>query len=278
MELNSTVVMGILMILISFLGMTQIAILFSISKALSKRYTDGKNDEDLKQVKEKTDAILTTAVNDAHKIVAEAETQGLSMLTKDKAAADQTIAEFTKQLMTIEAALKAQFDKVAMDAGKTYTEFITSMGKSIEEHMKKNDALVTQKADMMVTESTKHMQTFAHELETKIGAQIQEQMKSTTDLQTKIRAQFENEVMTQLKTVGDVQSKVKAQLDAQMQAVQKEVEAYKLHRMKLVDEHMVDMMEEVLVATLGKKLTLKEHGELTAGSLEQAKKDGALGN
>jgi len=61
-----------------------------------------------------------------------------------------------------------------------------------------------------------------------------------------------------------------------MQKANGEIEEYKIHRRKVLDEKIVDILEEVLRLTIDKKLSLSDQSDFIYKALEEAKKNHAL--
>jgi hypothetical protein len=74
----------------------------------------------------------------------------------------------------------------------------------------------------------------------------------------------------QLETL-DTQKIVSEKIESQFDAVKKQIEQYREEKMKLVDERVVGIVEDVTRAVIGKNISMDEHAEIIIKALEDAK-------
>jgi hypothetical protein len=70
-----------------------------------------------------------------------------------------------------------------------------------------------------------------------------------------------------------LEAKVKGDVERELAKAAEEIEQYKANRMRVVDERIVDILEEVLRVALDKKMSLADQSELIYKALEDAKKE-----
>ena len=75
----------------------------------------------------------------------------------------------------------------------------------------------------------------------------------------------------------DLHNRFRSQVDLELAKAKSEIENYKLRRVAILDENVVEILEKTIQIALGKKLTLTEHSDLIYKALEQAKKEHAFG-
>ena len=61
-----------------------------------------------------------------------------------------------------------------------------------------------------------------------------------------------------------------------MQKARGEIDEYRIHRQKVMDEKIVDILEEVLALSIDKKLSLADQSDFIYKALEEAKKNHAF--
>ena len=80
--------------------------------------------------------------------------------------------------------------------------------------------------------------------------------------------------MTQF--TADLESKVKSDVNKELSKVSEEIEVYKQNRMRIIDERVVDILEQVVRVALDKKLSLADQSDLIYKALDEAKHEHAF--
>jgi hypothetical protein len=184
----------------------------------------------------KTHSIIYKAVQQANKILVAAELKGLQLIGKQKMTGDELTQQFDTHLEAIEKAMQNQLERNAVHAEAVYGEFIQSAETEIHDHINKNQKMLEEKANAMIVE--------------------------TESLLTKF--------------TGDLEAKVKGDVERELAKAAEEIDQYKANRMRVVDERIVDILEEVLRVALDKKMSLADQSELIYKALEDAKKEHAF--
>jgi len=187
----------------------------------------------LRESQAKTHSIIYKAVTQANKILVAAELKGLQLIGKQKMTGDELTQQFDSHLAAIEKAMQDQLERNAEHAEAVYGEFIQSAEAAIGDHINKNQKMLEEKANAMI-ERTESLLT-----------------------------QF----------TGDLEAKVKGDVERELAKASEEIEEYKASRMRVVDERIVDILEEVLRVALDKKMSLADQSELIYKALEDAKKE-----
>jgi hypothetical protein len=220
----------ILLFLIVILQGWMLYIQSSRSRVLSAR------DELLEQGKTRTDSLLHKAVQQANKILATAQLKGIKLISQQRLSGSELTRQFQVHLAAIEKALSDQLIRNTEHAEQTYEEFIQGAEKAIKDHVKANEAMLSEKSNAMVAQTEEMLRQFTRDLEEKVKAEIEKKMGEATG----------------------------------------EIEQYKLTRIRVIDERIVDVLEEVLAVVLEKKLTLADQSDLVYKALEQAKREHAF--
>jgi hypothetical protein len=206
---------------------------------LGMRRRVGKEREGLfRESQAKTHSIIYKAIQQANKILVAAELKGLQLLSKQKMTSNDLTDHFNQHLAAVEKALEEQLECNAQHAEETYGEFITSAEKAINDHINQNQKMLEEKAAAMI--------------------------ERTESLITKFTA--------------DIEAKVKGDVEKELIAASEEIEQYKQNRMRVVDERIVDILEDVLKVALEKKMSLADQSELIYKALEEAKREHSFGS
>lgn len=184
----------------------------------------------------KTHSIIYKAIQQANKILVAAELKGLQLLSKEKVSGEELSDHFKTHLDTIEKALEGHLERNAKHAEETYSTFIETAEKSINDHINQNQKMLEEKAQSMIERTESLLTNFTAELE----------------------------------------AKVKGDVEKELAAASREIEEYKKNRMRVIDERIVDILEEVLRVALDKKLSLADQSELIYKALEDAKREHAF--
>jgi hypothetical protein len=191
----------------------------------------------LRESQAKTHSIIYKAIQQSNKILVAAELKGLQLLGKQKITGGELSDQFKAHLDSIEKTLEEQLGRNAEHAEAVYGEFIQSAEASINDHINANQKMLEEKAQAMI--------------------------ERTEVLLTKFTA--------------DLEAKVKGDVEKELQKASAEIEVYKQSRMRVVDERIVDILEEVLRVVLDKKMSLADQSELIYRALEEAKREHSFG-
>jgi len=187
----------------------------------------------LRESQAKTRSILYKAVQQANKILVAAELKGLQLIGKQKMTGDELSNQFDAHLAAIEKAMQDQLERNAEHAEAVYGEFIQGAEASINDHINKNQKMLEEKANAMIERTESLLTQFTGELESKVKGDVERELAKATE----------------------------------------EIEQYKANRMRIVDERIVDILEQVLQVALEKKMSLADQSELIYKALEDAKRE-----
>lgn len=184
----------------------------------------------------KTHSIIYKAISQANKILVAAELKGLQLLSARKITNDELTDRFNEHLNSIEKILQSELTKSAEHAEEAYGSFIKSAEGTIHEHIDKNQKMLEEKSQSMIERTESLLTQFTADLETKVKDDVNQELAKVT----------------------------------------KEIDEYKHNRMRIIDERIVDILEEVLRVALDKKLTLVDQSDLIYKALEEAKREHAF--
>jgi len=187
----------------------------------------------LRESQAKTRSIIYKAVQQANKILVAAELKGLQLIGKQKLTGDELSAQFDAHLAAIEKAMQDQLEQNAQHAEAVYGEFIHSAEGAINDHINKNQKMLEEKANAMIERTESLLTQFTGELESKVKGDVERELAKATE----------------------------------------EIEQYKTNRMRIVDERIVDILEQVLRIVLEKKMSLADQSDLIYKALEDAKRE-----
>ncbi len=180
---------------------------------------------------------MRSTVAKANDIIADAQKKGVDILSKEEKVGGDLSEDYAKHLKAVEVAFKAQFEKSADNANKAYNDFIVQVGHVVNERIDKNEQMLHDRAQDMIKQAQEALAKMA---------------KDTQDA---------------------VAREVKSELDLS----RREIDEYKQRRMRIIDERIITMLEDIIKVTLEKKLSLEEQSELVYRALEEAKKENAFG-
>lgn len=228
---------NLLLFLTLFFVVTQAAMLIVFIRSQQKHETDHLGDPALwGEAKKKSDFVVQDALSKANQIVSQAEKKGVDLLAEEEKKGITLAQDYKAHFEKVEAFLKEQFDKSAQSAGQEYTDFIKAIEAKVNEH---------------IGETQKNLSTASSGL-------VDSMQKSLE------------------KMSADVDKRVKDQVEHALDEARSEISEYKKRRMKVVDERIIDMLEDVIKVTLEKKLSLVEQSELVYKALDEAKKENAF--
>lgn len=232
-----TTLFGLLFTLTLFFVITQLVLFIAFMRAMQDfKKSHNPDEEALKRTKTKSSEILQEAMRKANDILAKAEKEGLDVLSSEEKTGKSLTEDYKKHLTEIEQMLEDALKKSLAAADESYQSFADSVGKKVGEHLKQNEEILKERAEQVITKS--------------------------------------EQVLTQVS--NEVQSSVKKQVEAELSSVRDEIAEYKRQRMRIIDERIIEMLEDVIKVTLEKKLSLVEQSELVYKALEEAKRENAF--
>ncbi len=193
-------------------------------------------EELLREGKAKTQTILARAIQQANKILVSAQLKGIQLVAEEKLSGEELSAEFKKHLDEIERILTDHMEQQAKLAEDRYAQFIVTTEQSIADHILHNQKTLEGKAEAMIERTQGLLTNFA----------------------------------------GELEAHIKGEVEKEMDTARAELIHYRQQRMRVIDERIIDILEEVLRAVLDKTLTLAEHSELIYKALEEAKRGNAF--
>jgi hypothetical protein len=198
-----------------------------------RRKAKANPDTYMRETQAKTRGIIYKAVQEANKILVAAELKGLQLIGKQKMTSEDLAGEFDTHLSAIEKAIEDQLEHSAKHADETYEEFVRAAETSINAHITNNQKMLEEKANTMIERAESLLTEFT----------------------------------------GNLEAKVKGDVERELAQVARELVEYKANRIRIIDERIVDILEEVIRVTLGKKISLADQSDLVYKALDDAKKE-----
>lgn len=226
----------LLLILILITVLSQVLIIFLLTQKRKSSTPLPFPPDKWTDLEEKTSLILEDAVKKANKILTNAELKGIEFVAKQKLDTGKIVEQYEVQIQELEKKLLIQFEESLTKTEKSYRDFLETLQINLKKQEEQNQLAFNQQVNRLIENANKVMTTF----------------------------------------VVDLNTQIKKQVDQEFLGVKKEIETYKQHRMEIINKNLIDMLEQTLEETLGKKLTLQEHSEIIYQALEQAKSDHAL--
>jgi hypothetical protein len=239
--MDVSILIGILIILIAFLAVSQLGMLYRINRKENQVLDEKKELQEkitslVATTEDKSQAIVHEAIQKANDLMVAAELEGIQAVSSGKLSGREALEEFKSHLVAVEKAFNEQFNKGAQNAEESYKKFILDVEDIMQKNMMANQKLLEDRSAKMATDSQQLLEKF----------------------------------------VTDVQTYVKGEVQRELDGARKDIAEYKQRRISVIDERIVDMLEEVLKVALEKKLSLVEQSELVYKALDEAKKENAF--
>lgn len=244
LPMNTTVLIILLFIVIA-VAVSQLGVILYFVNFIKKNQL---HDGAIKDAQEKSASVIAAAVAKSNDLVAKAQEDQI-----------EKVSEESKKLED----LAKQFEQTVNQLEQTTTSELTSTAKE-----------ATESLETVAESSEKTLQTLAtdnQEALKNLVATDRKVLEEKTDSMINQSSQVFQQFMTQLST------QVREQLAGELDTAKKEIDMYKKERIGAINEKIIDILEETLVATLGKKLSLKDEGEFVFQALETAKKEHVFG-
>lgn len=197
---------------------------------------DKSEKEVVKESKEKSNSIIHRAIGQANKILVAAELKGVKLVAAEKIASDKLATEYSEHLRLLSENMEKQFEKIARDGESSYENFAQKIELLIKQSLERNEKTFEEKTNLFIENAQGELGRFT----------------------------------------SDVHNRVRTQIDQELAAARAEIAEYKKHRLKALDENIIEILEKTLQVALGKKMSLADQSELIYKALEEAKKEHAF--
>ena len=224
---------------INILLLLLLALVLYLTKKENDRLDKGEvlpNQKIIKNALQKSDSIIGKAVSKAQDILSFAQSKRLNLFAAEKLLSNKIIENYRQEIKSLETNLQEKFARNTASADKSYQDFLSDIEHKIKLSLDANQRILDDKATVFIDTAGKSLTDFT--------------------------AQLENQI--------------KAQIDAEMQKARGEIDEYRIHRQKVMDEKIVDILEEVLALSIDKKLSLADQSDFIYKALEEAKKNHAF--
>lgn len=228
------------LLIITLLGLnvisiiTQVVILLIVEKHHEKDHSDVPlADPDLQLARQKANKILERTIKTADKILVNAELIGIKIIARHKLDSRYFAEDFRNRIKLMENNLVKQYSTSLEAVQSSYSAYLKTVEQTAQAHQAQNSKLMEEKIQLLATSSQKAMTDFI------------------TEVNTKVRTQIDRELIT----------------------AREEITQFKKSRMKIIERHLVEILEGIMEKALSKKLNLADHSDLIFQALEQAKKD-----
>lgn len=205
-------------------------------------------------------------------IIDEAKQKAEAIIASAEAERAQILASYTEHAAELQASYQAHL--------KHHTEMLTQkMNGAVATHLQSLEGLGSQSIETVEQGRAKLEQRFNIFLESFTATEHQLATAATTaatHMTDKLTA------ATELISAGleNQDALIKAHFEQHtkdaLEALDEELTAYKLSRMRILDTHIMEIVEVVTKRVLLKQLTITEHAELARDALEAAKKESFL--
>lgn len=201
---------------------------------LSKPGKIKEQEEELfKKTEEKSQEVITGAIKESERIVLEAREKGLDLLEEEKRGSQRMEGQFSQELTNFSTELKNRLAESTTLASTSYQEYLENLKKESGSHVEEEHRVLQEKANSIFEKTKSEMETFINDLHTRIGIQVDDEIKAARDV----------------------------------------VKAYRRERLAAVDDKIVDLVEKTVAKTMGKTLDIGEKTDLVYKALEEAKKE-----
>ena len=193
-------------------------------------------DEMMVATREKSTSIIHKATSLANKILANAELKGIGLVAKQRLDSGKIAHEYEQQVQQMEAAFSQKLSEITQMTRSHYDSFNQSLEAALTAHMQQNQQILTQKGTQYVQKADAILNEF----------------------------------------VTSMHEKIEQQLDRELTRARAEIADYKMHRIRVIDDHIVELLERTIQIALGKKLELGSQTDMIYQALQEAKAENAL--
>lgn len=228
------------LILIVVLAISQLGLLLLFNRIRKHGFLQDSSDDNIEnqlvRAKDNAQNIIHRAIRQANRILVSSELRGINILARQNMVGKDVSEQFQKHIAEMEKSLKNEFDESAATAEKAYLEFLDTIKNAVEDRMRHNEELLLKRTESIITATEATVEKFVEHMKAQVSKEV----------------------------------------EAQFAIARSEVEQYKIHRLRVIDERIVEMLEEIVYVALAKKLSLVDQSELAYKALEEAKRANAF--
>ncbi len=189
-----------------------------------------------------------------------ADQKSMELIQQAMQKAQQILADSQTQSLTITSANKLKLDEFEKAAEKNLTGENEAAKEIFDEKLKE-----------FTTQVTQAQQEYLNYL-TSLKSKMDESQQASADLiKQQINVVFEKFEQNMADFLTQTEQRSVSSIDLEMKAARQLIDTYKEQQLKLIDENIIAMLERTLSLVLTKKLDFKDQQELVYEGLEQAK-------
>lgn len=188
------------------------------------------------EASQKNAELLDTVRIKAVKIIDDANSQAVDIISKVTLSTDVASENFKEDLSRTSSAQIKEFEKATSDFTRIYSQILQDL-------------------------KTKNIEVFQN---------------VSKDIEVNTMEEIRNFKESMQKLTSLSQKEVKKKIDIDYEVSKKEIENYKKEELQKIDSKIYELLEKMSKLVLGKALSLSEHEDLIEKSLEKAKKEGTF--
>lgn len=185
----------------------------------------------LLETKRKSEGILSHAIKESNAFILEAKKRSEELYSSEKIQSDAVLADFKSFLSEFETRMQTVITQTTSEAQKSYQSYLESIERAVESQITRNESILEEKADR-----------FLHGAQTVLDSYV-----------------------------AKTEKRLEGEIDQEIANAKKEIQSYKEHRMKMIDDNIVEILEKTLEIGVGRHMSLSDQSSLIYKALEQAK-------
>lgn len=237
----NTALLIILLFVVIAIAISQLGVILFLVNFLKKNQL---HDGAIKDAQEKSASVIADAVAKSNALVAKSQEETIEKVTGESKKLEELAQSFEQTVTNLEKTTTKEITDTAAEA----TQSVEEVAKTSEQTLEQMAKDTQQTLQNLVATDRKVLEEKTDEMISQSSLVFQDFMKQLS-------------------------SQVRQQLAGELETAKKEIDVYKQERIATINEKIIDILEETLVAVLGKKLSVKDEGEFVFEALEAAKKE-----
>lgn len=237
----------------------------------------------LEEAQERANRVVADASAEARKVRMAIEVERTRALNEDHQSIDRLLDAYRHNL---DKAMKGLAYGVEKEHMRATTRFVETL-QAIERRVAQNADEAKESMDSFATQSGTLFTHLTNQIESvqegiqHLSVALEEAAANESDKNAQIvRDEMRKIGVETARAVTDVahglDAALRANVEKEFSSIADELTKYREARMRLVDEHVLKLIEETAHVALQKKLTLEEQADLVYRSLEEAKERGVF--
>lgn len=280
---HSLVAVGLLVLIVLVL---LVAVLFMLIKQQSRlrQLAYPVYEQTVKKAQQTANEIIAQAQKEARSLRVEGELKGIKAVARDKTQAQDVLEDYERELDELMEHTKTYVSERGEAVADQYEQLIAQMRDELKQQTQSVESEINQ-AGQRLTDALGALEQQANDAQgqyTQLTENLSSSAKQNIQESEAYMKRKLDELMEELresmkKVEAESRETIRQRLEEQFDEAQRRIDTYRQARMRVIDKHIVEIVEEAAAIALQKSISVSEHADLVRNALEEARQEGVFG-